>query len=74
MNTNVTQKDTLALTFNLQERNAQTFEPYGCCDSTDGQGINTNLNWRHRFGNRSFNNVTLSFNRNTTTADPIFRE
>ena len=72
INTNVTQRDTLALTFNLQERNARSFEPYGCCDATTGQGINTNVNWRHRFGNRSFNNVTLSFNRNTTTSVPFF--
>lgn len=72
LNTNVTQKDTLALTFNLQERDTQTFEPYGCCDSTNGQGINTNINWRRRFGNRSFNNATLTFNRNTTTAVPFF--
>ena len=72
VNTNVTQRDTLALTFNLQERNAQSFEPYGCCDATTGQGINTNINWRHRFGNRSFNNVTINFNRNTTTAVPFF--
>jgi hypothetical protein len=55
VNTNVTQKDTLAVGFNLQERNSQSFEPYGCCNSTDGQGINTNISWRHRFGNRSFN-------------------
>ncbi|MGD1091253.1 MAG: TonB-dependent receptor [Bryobacteraceae bacterium] len=72
INTNVTQKDTLAFTFNFQSRDTQTFEPYGCCDSIHGQGLNTNLNWRHRFGNRSFNNVTLSFNRNTTTATPFF--
>jgi len=72
VNTNVTQRDTLAITFNLQERDSKTFEPYGCCDSTDGQGINTNLNWRHRYGNRSFNNATLTFNRNTTTVNPFF--
>ena len=74
VNTNITQKDTLAVAFNLQERNSQTFEPYGCCNSTDGQGINTNINWRRRFGNRSFNSVRLSFNRNTTTGVPFFTD
>jgi hypothetical protein len=72
LNTNVTQRDTLAITFNFQIRDSETFEPYGCCDSTDGQGINTSVNWRHRYGNRSFNNATLTFNRNTTTATPFF--
>jgi trimeric autotransporter adhesin len=74
VNTSVTQKDTLAVAFNLQERNSQSFEPYGCCNSTDGQGINTNINWRRRFGNRSFNNLRLSFNRNTTTGLPFFTD
>ena len=74
VNTNVTQKDTLAVAFNLQERNSQPFEPYGCCNSTDGQGINTNINWRHRFGNRSFNALRLAFNRNTTTGVPFFTD
>ena len=71
-NTTIGPKDTLALTFNLQKRTAETFQYFGCCDSVDGQGINTNLNWRHRFGTRSFNNVTLSFNRNTNTTIPYF--
>ncbi len=72
VNTNVTQKDTLAVTFNLQERNSEAFEPYGCCNSTDGQGVNTTINLRHRFGNRSFNSVRLAFNRNTSTGVPFF--
>jgi hypothetical protein len=72
LNTTITQKDTLALTFNLQERDTDTFETYGCCDTLHGQGLNTNLNWRHRFAARSFNNVTLQFNRNTNTTIPYF--
>jgi len=74
VNLNLTQQDTLAVGFNLQERNAETFEPYGCCNSTDGQGINTNLNWRRRFGNRSFNALRLAFNRNTSTGVPFFTD
>ena len=74
VNTNLTQQNTLAVAFNLQERNSQTFEPYGCCNATDGQGINTNVNWRHRFGNRSFNVLRLAFNRNTTTGVPFFTD
>ncbi|HML15665.1 MAG TPA: hypothetical protein VK419_01515, partial [Bryobacteraceae bacterium] len=72
VNTTITQTDTLAVTFNLQKRTAETFDTFGCCDSTDGQGLNANVNWRHRFGPRSFNNVTLAFNRNTNTTLPYF--
>jgi hypothetical protein len=74
VNTNVTQKDTLAVTFNLQKRNSEVFEPYGCCNSTDGQGINTTINWRRRFGNRSFNALRFSFNRNTSAGVPFFTD
>jgi len=74
LNTNLTQKDTLAFTFNWQKRSNQTHQDYGCCDSVDGQGINTNINWRHRLGTRNFNNVTVNFNRNTSTGVPFFAD
>ncbi len=72
LNTTFTQKDTLAVTFNLQKRNTSTNQYFGCCDNVDGQGINTNINWRHRMSARNFNNVTLTFNRNTNTTIPFF--
>jgi anthranilate phosphoribosyltransferase len=72
INVNLTQKDQLALTLNTQSRNAQTSSYFGCCDTTQGHGYNTNFNWRHRFGARSFNNVTLLFNRNTNNTVPFF--
>ncbi|HLX45342.1 MAG TPA: TonB-dependent receptor [Bryobacteraceae bacterium] len=72
LNTTITQKDTLALTFNLQKRDTDTFQTFGCCDTLHGQGLNTNFNWRHRFAARSFNNLTLLFNRNTNTTTPFF--
>jgi hypothetical protein len=72
VNTTFTPKDTLALTFNLQQSDQSTFEYFGCCDTIHGQGLNANLNWRRRLGQRNFNNVTLSFNRNTNRAIPFF--
>ena len=72
LNTTINQKDTLALTFNLQKRDTDTFQTFGCCDTLHGQGTNTNLNWRHRFAARTFNNFTLLFNRNTNTTVPFF--
>lgn len=72
VNTQVTQRDTLAVTFNLQKRDSSTFDYFGCCDTVNGQGLNTNVNYRRRLGTRNFNSVTLSFNRNTNTTLPFF--
>ena len=73
LNTTVNQRDTLAFTFNWQKRSNETHEVYGCCDSVDGQGINTNVSWRHRIGTRNFNNLVFNFNRNTNTGVPFFQ-
>lgn len=72
VNTTLTPRDTLAATFNFQERDTDTLQVFGCCDSVQGYGTNANLNWRHRFGTRSFNAVTLQFNRNTNLTVPFF--
>lgn len=72
LNTSLTQKDTLGFTFNLQERNNETRQYFGCCDQGSGLGMNTSLNWRHRFGPRSFETLTVNFNRNTTNLTPYF--
>ncbi len=71
-NTTVTPKDTLALTFNYQSRTTATFQYFGCCDLLDGHGYNTVLNWRHRFSTGIFNNVNLTFNRNSNLTTPYF--
>src|SRR5262249_2999243 len=72
LNTSLTQKDTLGLVFNWQKRDSETNEYYGCCDSSSGQGINSNINWRHRFGARAFQNLVFNFNRNTIDGTPFF--
>jgi hypothetical protein len=72
LNTSITQKDTLGFIFNLQERNNATHQVFGCCDQGSGQGTNFSMNWRHRFGARSFETLTANFNRNTTTTTPFF--
>ncbi len=72
LNTTIRQRDTLAFTFNWQKRDSETHDFFGCCDSNEGQGINSNINWRHRIGQRNFNNVTVNFNRNASNAVPFF--
>ena len=73
-NTTLAPRDTLAITYNFQERNSATYETFGCCDNVLGYGNNGTVNWRHRFGTRNFNSVTLTFNRNTTAITPFFAD
>ena len=72
LNATVTPKDNLAFVFNWQGRNATNHQYFGCCDSTSGNGFNTSLTWRHRLGTRSFESITVNFNRNTTIGTPYF--
>ena len=71
-NATVTPKDTLATTFNYQSRSTATFDYFGCCDLVNGHGFNAVENWRHRFTTGIFNNVNLTFNRNTNLTIPYF--
>ncbi|HEV1287683.1 MAG TPA: TonB-dependent receptor [Bryobacteraceae bacterium] len=72
LNATLTPKDNLAFVFNWQGRNATNHQYFGCCDTTSGNGFNTNLTWRHRLGTRSFESITINFNRNTTIGTPYF--
>jgi len=72
LNTSLTQRDTLGFVFNMRLSDSQTHQVYGCCDSTSGLGTNGSINYRHRFGARSFETLTLTFNRNTSTTTPFF--
>ena len=72
LNATVTPKDNLAFVVNWQGRNASNDQYFGCCDATSGNGFNGTATWRHRLGTRSFESITLSFNRNTTLGTPYF--
>jgi trimeric autotransporter adhesin len=72
LNTTVTPKDNLAFVFNWQGRNATNHQFFGCCDTTSGNGFNGSTTWRHRLGTRSFESITINFNRNTTIGTPYF--
>ena len=66
-------KDTLAITFNLPEaQRLHTIRYSDVATRSTGHGNNTNVNWRHRIGTRSFNNFTLLYNRNVNTTVPFF--
>jgi hypothetical protein len=65
-------KDRLALTFQMQNRNANNLQTFGYRDESSGRGLNVNLNWSHNLSTRMFNNATVSFNRNRSETTPFF--
>ena len=65
-------KDRINYTINWQSRNGNNSQLFGYRDETQGSGINTNLAWSHNFGTRSFQNLTVGFNRNTSHTVPFF--
>jgi len=68
----LSRKDQLGVGVNWQTRNSDNAQLFGFTDTSSGNGINANINWRHNFGNGKFNNLTATFNRNTSTATPFF--
>lgn len=65
-------KDRLNYTLNYQSRNGNSSQLFGYRDETQGNGINTTLAWAHNFGARSFQTLTVGFNRNTSNTVPFF--
>ena len=72
LNKTISRKDNVALAFNWQGRDAINPQLYGFTDSTNGNGINVTANWRHTIKTGIFNNLTLTFNRNTNSTLPYF--
>jgi len=72
LNATVTPKDNLAFVVNWQGNNSKTYQFFGCCDTSSGNGFNGTATWRHRLTGRSFESIILSFNRQTTIVTPYF--
>jgi hypothetical protein len=72
VNQTLGRRDQLAIGVNWQTRDAVNTQTFGFLDQSSGHGINSNLNWRHNFGAGKFNNLTGTFNRNTSNALPFF--
>ena len=65
-------RDELYGTFNLQSSRGSTGSLFGFVDKTDTLGINTNINWSHRFNQRLFLFAGYHFSRLRTTIVPYF--
>ena len=65
-------KDQLYGGFNLQSTRAGSTNLFGFVDSTDSLGINSNINWNHRFSQHLFLFATYRFSRLRTSIAPNF--
>jgi len=65
-------KDQLYGRFNLQSTRAGSVNVFGFVDTTDTLGINTNINWSHRFSQHLFVFASYQFSRLRTLVVPEF--
>ncbi len=65
-------RDALYGSFNFQSTRASNGDLFGFVDKTDTLGINTNINWSHRFNQRLFFFGGYRFSRLRTTITPYF--
>jgi hypothetical protein len=65
-------KDQLYGGFNLQSTRAGNVNLFGFVDTTDTLGVNTNINWAHRFSARLFGYTSYRFSRLRTLITPEF--
>ncbi len=71
-NKSLTRKDQLYGGFAFQSTRTDSPNLFGFLDTTDVLGINTNLNWSHRFGQRLFLNLGYQFSRYAVRNTPYF--
>ncbi|MGA3045303.1 MAG: TonB-dependent receptor [Terracidiphilus sp.] len=65
-------KNQLYGAFNLQSTRADGVNLFGFVDTTDTLGINTNINWSHRFNQHLFFYTKYNFSRLRTIITPEF--
>jgi hypothetical protein len=56
----------------FQDTRSDSSNLFGFQDTTDSLGLNTNVTWSHRFGQRTFMNLGYQFSRLATHVTPYF--
>ncbi len=69
---NITKKDRLSLNFQYQDRNGATAQPFGYSDSTNGYGLNAQLQWTRNISSNAISNAQVRFNRSYSDIIPYF--
>jgi len=68
----VSRKDQIYGKFNFESIRADGSSLFNFLDTTNTLGINTNINWNHRFNHSLFMNLGFSFSRLRTEVVPYF--
>lgn len=74
MDKTVGRRDQLYGNFNLQSDRADSVSLFDFVDTTDTFGLNTNINWSHRFNQRLFLFAGYHFSRQRTLLRPEFEK
>jgi len=69
----VTHKDQIYGAFAFQSTRSNGANLFGFIDTTNILGINTNINWNHRFNHSLFQNIGFQFSRLRTQVIPYFQ-
>ena len=64
--------DRLSGNIQFQNRNGTTAQPFGYSDSSNGYGLNAQLQWVRNLSTTAINTVGVRFNRNRTEITPYF--
>lgn len=72
LNKALNQRNQLFGDFNFQSTRTGSPNLFGFLDTTDALGINTGINWSHRFNQGRFLNLGYRFNRLATRVTPSF--
>ncbi|MCP5109526.1 MAG: TonB-dependent receptor, partial [bacterium] len=65
-------RDSLSVSFNLQQRASESARLYGFRDATDGAGLSSNVGWTRAVSSTVINSLRVSFSRNRTEVIPEF--
>jgi len=71
-NKSLGRRDQLSGGFAMQSTRGDSTNLFGFLDTTESLGLNANINWMHRFGQRAFFNLGYQFSRSRMQAYPFF--
>jgi hypothetical protein len=72
LNKTLNQKDSLNGTFSFQDARSSSPNLFNFLDTTDSLGINTNVNWIHRYNAHWIQTAGYRYNRSATLATPFW--
>ncbi|HEX4748729.1 MAG TPA: TonB-dependent receptor [Bryobacteraceae bacterium] len=69
---NLTSKDRLFLNVQYQRRNGTTAQPFGYSDTSNGYGVNTQVQWTRNISQQAISTLGVRFNRSYSRITPYF--